>query len=272
MACSRKLKLILVSSEYLEASAMLTAPAEYHKAWHLLHTAKGVIVPGGFGERGTSGMLAAIESCRVNGTPFLGICLGMQLAVIEYARNVCKISNAQSEEFEKEAEEQVVIFMPEGDKNVKGGTMRLGLRSSYFQAGSEFSKLRKLYRGNFAQSASVGGSSNGDLSRDILSKTNTSSQTIEQQSSSVPITPLTVNERHRHRYEVNPKYVDRLSKAGLHFVARDETGQRMEIFELQHHPWFVGVQFHPEYLSRVLEPSKPYLGVSQSFINIRRIS
>ena len=266
MACSRKLKLVLVSSEYLESSAMLTAPAEYHKAWHLLHTAKGVIVPGGFGERGTSGMLAAIESCRTNRTPFLGICLGMQLAVIEYARNVCKIFNAQSEEFDKEAEERVVIFMPEGSKTIKGGTMRLGLRPSHFQHGSDFSKLRQLYEGKFGQSAPLSQPSKGDLPNGISSKTPATGPVIEQQSSSTPIPPLIVNERHRHRYEVNPEYVDRLSEAGLHFVAKDETGQRMEIFELQHHPWFVGVQFHPEYLSRVLAPSKPYLGVPYPFV------
>ena len=264
MACSRKLKLVLVSSEYLEGSAMLTAPAEYHKAWHLLHTAQGVIVPGGFGERGTSGMLAAIKSCRVNGTPFLGICLGMQLAVIEYARNVCNLTHAQSEEFDKETKDRVVIFMPEGDKNIKGGTMRLGLRPSHFQPGSEFSKLRKLYEGILGKEFPVSRLSNGDLSKGVSSKKSAADDSMVQNPILGEAPPLIVNERHRHRYEVNPDYVDQLSKAGLHFVAKDEKGERMEIFELQDHPWFVGVQFHPEYLSRVLSPSKPYLGWSLS--------
>ena len=135
MACSRKLKLVLVSSVHLEGSALMDTPTEYHKAWGLLHTANGVIVPGGFGERGTPGMLAAIKLCRESGIPFLGICLGMQLAVIEYARNVCNIANAHSEEFDESTEGRVIKFMPENSKLVMGGTMRLGLRPTHFQPG-----------------------------------------------------------------------------------------------------------------------------------------
>lgn len=97
--------------------------------------------------------------------------------------------------------------------------MRLGLRPTLFQDGSEWSKIRKLY---------------GEAG-EIL-------------------------ERHRHRYEVNPKYVERLTEKGLNFVGKDDRGERMEIVELKDHPWYVGVQFHPEYMSRVLAPSKPYLG------------
>lgn len=107
--------------------------------------------------------------------------------------------------------------MPEGSKTHLGGTMRLGIRPTIWQPGSEWSKLRRLY-----------GESN-----EIL-------------------------ERHRHRYEVNPEYIEKLS--GLNFVGKDDKGERMEIVELKDHPYYVGVQFHPEYLSRVLEPSKPYLG------------
>lgn len=248
MACSRKLILKLVSSEFLEPSCMDTAPAEYHQSWHSLHTADGVIVPGGFGERGTTGMLAAIRSCRENKKPFLGICLGMQLAVIEYARNMCDLVDANSEEFDKQTEHQVVIFMEETGRGTMGGNMRLGLRPTHFQPGSEFSKLRKLYA---AKADSVG------------ARATANGMAVEepQQTDSL----LIVNERHRHRYEVNPKYIEKLSTAGLNFIGKDDRGERMEILELADHPYFVGVQYHPEYLSRVLEPSKPYLGRSTDF-------
>ena len=262
MACSRKLKLILVSSEFLEASCIKSAPAEYHKAWHSLHTADGVIVPGGFGERGTSGMLAAIRSCRENNTPFLGICLGMQLAVIEYAQNVCKFPNAHSEEFNKDTDDCVVIFMPEVDRTTMGATMRLGLRPTHFQPGSDFSKLRKLYEDKAHNAPERSRMINGHLPNGMTnSRTSANGPVVDQSATSEDAPPLIVNERHRHRYEINPKYVDRLTKAGLHFVGKDDSGERMEILELPDHRWFVGVQFHPEYLSRVLQPSKPYLGM-----------
>lgn len=126
-------------------------------------------------------------------------------------------------EFEEDTPEPVITFMPEIDRVSLGGTMRLGIRPTIFQPGSEWSKLRALY-----------GSPN---TRD-----------------------LTISERHRHRYEVNPSYVEILTSHGLDFVGKDDKGERMEILELKDHPWFVAVQFHPEYLSRVLEPSRPYLG------------
>jgi CTP synthase len=101
-----------------------------------------------------------------------------------------------------------------------GGTMRLGLRPTIWQEDTEWSKLRALYG-------------------------------LHNES---------INERHRHRFEVNPAYIDRLQAKGLTFIGKDDTGVRMEVIELKDHPWFVGVQFHPEYISRVLHPSKPYLG------------
>lgn len=125
--------------------------------------------------------------------------------------------DAHSVEMCKETTDPVVIFMPEGSTTHLGGTMRLGIRSTVFQPGSEWSKLRQLY---------------GDSGA--------------------------IEERHRHRYEVNPAYIDTLS--GLNFVGKDDKGERMEIVELKDHPYYVGVQFHPEYTSRVLNPSKPYLG------------
>ncbi|KAH7117837.1 CTP synthase N-terminus-domain-containing protein [Dendryphion nanum] len=219
MRCRRKLNIIWVDSEHLETKTRDTDAANHYKAWQNLCTAAGILVPGGFGQRGTEGMVLAAKWARENKRPYLGICLGMQVAVIEYARNVCGIEGATSEEFNSQAADKVIMFMPEVDKETMGASMRLGLRPTLFQSGSEFSRLRALYAG----------------SNEIL-------------------------ERHRHRYEVNPSYIAQIETAGLHFVGKDEKGERMEVVEIKDHPWFVGVQFHPEYLSRVLNPSRPYLG------------
>jgi len=216
MKCRRTLDLQWIDSELLEETA---DKATYDAAWAKVKSANGILVPGGFGHRGTEGMIAAAKWARENNTPFLGICLGMQVAVIEFARNIVHLSKATSEEFDGDAEHQVIIFMPEIDKTKMGGTMRLGLHDTHFQPGSEWSKLRALY-------------GNVDV----------------------------VSERHRHRYEVNPAYVDKLHDAGLNFLGKDDRGERMEIMELKDHPYYVGVQYHPEYTSRVLDASKPYLG------------
>ncbi|KAI9691444.1 MAG: CTP synthase ura7 [Bathelium mastoideum] len=202
------------------SSQTITNHSRYHKAWHSVINAQGILIPGGFGVRGTEGMVAAARWAREHGKPYLGICLGMQIAVIEYARHCCGLGGATSAEFDAQAKDPVVVFMPEIDRRSMGATMRLGLRPTRWQDGSEWSRLRRLY---------------GNDKPEIW-------------------------ERHRHRYEVNPEYIDRLQEAGMHFVGKDEKGERMEVVELKDHDWFVGVQFHPEYLSRVLQPSKPYLG------------
>jgi CTP synthase len=168
-------------------------------------------------------MIAAAKWAREQRIPYLGICLGLQTAVIEFARNVVGISGiiffvlilttgGQSTELAEDAKEPIVIFMPEGSRTHLGGTMRLGLRPTIFQPGTERSVIRKLYKGQ-----------------------------------------TEVYERHRHRYEVNPEYVQRLETKGLKFVGRDDRGERMEIFELPahsdsgpSHPYYVGVQYHPE--------------------------
>lgn len=219
MRCQRKLNLLWVDAEHLEDATKTTKPQAFHKAWHEVCTADGILVPGGFGMRGTEGMIKAAQWARTNKTPYLGICLGMQIAVIEFARNVVGLKGATSTELNEQAEHPIVVFMPEVDKTTMGGTMRLGLRPTEFQPGSEWSKLRALY-----------------------------SERKE------------IHERHRHRYEVNPEYIDRLTEGGLNFVGKDDKGERMEVVELKEHPWYVGVQYHPEYLSRVLSPSRPYLG------------
>ncbi|EMC99115.1 hypothetical protein BAUCODRAFT_31420 [Baudoinia panamericana UAMH 10762] len=239
MRCRRKLVIKYVDSEALERRDQKTErkdieewdPVKYHKAWHDVCTAAGILVPGGFGKRGIEGMIAAANWARENKVPYLGICLGMQIAVVEFARSVCGIPlpQAASSEVEKTEDEdenadddrdRVIIRMPEHHGSEMGGTMRLGLRSTVWQPDTEWSKLRALYG-------------------------------LENES---------INERHRHRYEVNPAYIEQLQRKGLTFIGKDETGVRMEVIELRDHPWFVGVQFHPEYLSRVLHPSKPYLG------------
>ena len=219
MACQRKLNLVWIDATNLEKGTLDADPEQYHKAWHELCTADGVLVPGGFGHRGTEGMIAAAHWARTKPKPYLGICLGMQIAVIEFARSVCGMKGADSVELNAQTEEPVIVFMPEIDKTTMGGNMRLGLRPTIFNEDSKWSKLRRLYGG-----------------------------------------AETVNERHRHRYEVNPEYIQKLSDAGLPFIGKDDKGERMEVMELKNHPFFVGVQAHPEYLSRVLRPSPPYLG------------
>ncbi|KAK9471625.1 CTP synthase N-terminus-domain-containing protein [Dipodascopsis tothii] len=221
LRCHRKLTINWVESTDLEISSNDSNRVKFHKAWHEVCSADGILVPGGFGSRGTEGMIAAAKWARENKVPYLGICLGLQIATIEFARNVLNLTGSNSDELVDKPEHSLVVFMPEISKTHLGGTMRLGLRPTHFQPGSEWSRLRKLYGG--ADS---------------------------------------VEERHRHRYEVNPEYVAQLEGAGLHYVGKDDVGERMEILEMkpEDHPFYVAVQYHPEYLSRVLEPSKPFLG------------
>jgi CTP synthase len=164
------------------------------------------------------------------------VCLGFQIAVIQFARDNCNLTGANSEEFQEFAADKVIMNMPDLDQTKMGGTMRLGLKKTVFQKDTEWSKLRALYDG-----------------ADVI------------------------EERHRHRYEVNPEYVDRLMEAGMAFIGKDESGKRMSVFELKDHPYYIGelaygsdtinltvtealtrfpgTQFHAEYQSRVLDPS-----------------
>jgi len=218
--CNRKLILQWVDASNLEHEMQEINPAKYHEAWKTVVGAGGILVPGGFGQRGTEGMMLAIKWAREQKIPFLGICLGFQLAVIEWARNVCGLSGATSAEFSNQTEHPVIIFMPEISKTHMGGTMRLGLRPTVFSDASEdWSKARGLY----------GGAGK-------------------------------IWERHRHRYEVNPDYIGRLKESGLDFMGKDEKGERMQLLELRDHPFFVGLQAHPEFCSRPLDPSPPFLG------------
>ncbi|KAL8719960.1 MAG: hypothetical protein Q9225_003108 [Loekoesia sp. 1 TL-2023] len=251
MRCARKLEIIWLNSSDLETETLSESPAAFHKAWHQLCTASGILVPGGFGKRGIEGMVAAANWAREKKVPYLGICLGMQIAVIEFCRSICGIKHAQSEEFDELGEEKVIINMPEVSKTPTGAGMRLGLRNTIFQKNSEFSKLRALYEPEAILTNGVPKASDAAT---------TATADGELASKLSPSQPPVISERHRHRYEVNPEYVPVMASHGLDFIGKDESGERMEIMELKDHPWFVGVQYHPEYLSRVLRPSMPYLG------------
>lgn len=202
----------------LEDATEKENPDAYKAAWKLLKGADGILVPGGFGNRGVQGKILAAKYAREHRIPYLGICLGMQVAVIEIARSVLSLRDANSTEFDPNTKSPCVIFMPEGSKTHMGGTMRLGSRRTFFQV--KDCKSAKLY-GNRTY----------------------------------------IDERHRHRYEVNPDMIARLENAGLSFTGKDETSRRMEIVELPNHPYFIGVQFHPEYKSRPGKPSALFLGL-----------
>jgi CTP synthase len=199
-----------VNIEYIDSEALESTGAAELKRFD------AILVPGGFGVRGTEGKIAAIRYARENKIPYLGICLGMQLAVIEYARHVAGMADANSTEFDMNTEHPVVALITEwldrdgrvatrsADSDL-GGTMRLGSQRCPIKSGT--------------------------LAASIYGKD--------------------VNERHRHRYEVNNHYVPVLEKAGMVISARTPSESLPEIMELPHnvHPWFVGVQFHPEFTS-----------------------
>lgn len=185
------------------------------KGVSLLDAYQGIIVPGGFGESGVEGKIKAIQYAREHKIPYLGLCYGMQLMVIEYARNVLKLKDAHTTEIKKSTADPVVDVMLEQKKhladNKYGGTMRLGSYPAYLKKGS---RARAAYRQEL------------------------------------------VDERHRHRYEINPSYVKQLEEAGLVFSGTSPDGVLMEIAELPQktHPFMLGTQFHPELQARPLAP------------------
>ena len=171
----------------------------------------GVIVPGGFGHRGIEGKIAAAEYCRTKKVPYLGICLGMQIAVIEFARHVCGMVNANSGEFDEVTAYKVIDFMPDQSNDVdKGGTLRLGAYPCVITPGT---KMAECY---------------GEPE---------------------------IQERHRHRYEFNNDYRKELTEAGLVLSGLSPDGNIVETVEIADHPFYVGVQYHPEFKSR---PNKPH--------------
>ena len=217
-----RVKLERIDSEHLDPK----------KIKPLLKNISGVLIPGGFGKRGTEGKIAAIKYARLNNIPFFGICFGMQMAIIEAARNLLNIKNASSSEFGNNCT-PVVGLLEEWQKGKKiykgsekdlGGTMRLGLYDAIIKNNSLISKIYSEKK---------------------------------------------IKERHRHRYEVNIKYKKDFEKKGLIFSALSPDGSLPEIIELNNHPWFIGVQFHPEFRSRPFNPHPLF----SSFIkaaNLRR--
>ena len=199
-----KVKILYINAEDVE-----------EKGIEILHGANGILVPGGFGNRGLEGKLKAVQFARENKIPYLGICLGMQSAVIEFARNVCGLESANSTEFDSKTAFPVIALITEwieSDGHVEvrdetsdiGGTMRLGAQECHLEAGS---KIGKIYG-----------------KKNIL-------------------------ERHRHRYEVNNGYLDQLRNAGLKIGGWSSDDTLVETIELDDHPWFVACQFHPEFTS-----------------------
>ena len=202
-----KIKLIRIESDKLRSS-------EIRKK---LTNASGILIPGGFGKRGSEGKILCINYARKNNIPFLGICFGMQMAIIEFARNVLNLKKAGSSEFDNKCF-SVVGLIEEWNKNGKivkgtssklGGTMRLGLYPAKLKHNS---KIKDIYKSNI------------------------------------------IYERHRHRYEVNIKLKKKFEKKGMIFSGLSPDNNLPEIIELKNHTWFIGVQFHPEFKSRPLDP------------------
>ncbi len=201
VASDAEVNLIWVSSEDIK----------HNGADKFLYDVDGLLIPGGFGERGVEGKIEAIHYVRENNIPFLGICLGMQCAVIEYARNVCGLENAHSYEFYRDLKHPVIHLMADQEGVTElGGTMRLG---AYPCIVEENSRTFAAYR------------------------------TVE------------ISERHRHRYEFNNVYREMLTRNGLFLAGLSPDKRLVEIIEVPTHPWFVGVQFHPELKSH---PTKPH--------------
>jgi CTP synthase len=204
---------VKVNIEYIDAESLEVGQVNEDLA--ILKTVDAILVPGGFGERGTQGKMNAIQFARVNKVPYLGICLGMQLAVIEFARNVAGLTEATSTEFNRRTSQPLIGLITEwlderGDLQTRhdasdlGGTMRLGAQKAILVAGS---KVQKIYG------------------------------------------KVEIVERHRHRYEVNDRYIAQLEAAGMMVSGYSADQHLVEVVEVGDHPWFVACQFHPEFTS-----------------------
>jgi CTP synthase len=186
----------------------------------------GILVPGGFGSRGVEGKINAVRYAREHKVPFLGLCFGMQLAVVEFARNVCGMAGANTTEADPDTNHPVIDLIPEQrDIHNKGGTMRLGAYPCRIEKGSF---AYKLYQ------------------QDMIS------------------------ERHRHRWEVNPQYIETLEEHGMKFTGKYPERDLMEILEISDHPYFIASQFHPEFKSRLEKPAPLFVGLVKSALARKR--
>ncbi len=187
----------------------------------------GIVVPGGFGKMGTEGIIETIKYCRENNVPFLGLCYGLQMAVIEFARNVCGMRGANTTENDPDTKYPVIDFMPEQKELIKlkqyGATMRLGAYPAVLKEGT---KVRELYGKEF------------------------------------------VSERHRHRYEVNPEFIEKLEEKGLLFSGKSPDKKLMEFLELPNHRFFIATQAHPEFHSRFENPAPLFVGLIKASLEM----
>ncbi|MBQ4132851.1 MAG: CTP synthase, partial [Desulfovibrionaceae bacterium] len=205
-----------VSLEFINSEEITSESAD-----NILKGLDGILVPGGFGIRGVEGKIEAIRHARENKVPFFGICLGMQCAVIEYARNVAGIKNATSEEFSPDASEKVIYLMKE-----------------WF----DYRKNAMVYRD---QESDAGGTMRLGAYPCLLSQDSHAHKAYGREE---------IFERHRHRYEFNNDYRTRLEEAGLEFSGVSPDGKLVEIVEIADHPWFLACQFHPEFKSTPMNP------------------
>jgi len=227
-----------IEASDLEEETKSKDTEKFDQAWEIMKSVSGVLVPGGFGNRGVEGKIAAAKFCRETKKPYLGVCLGMQVMVIEFARNVLGSKDANSAEFNENCRDPVIVFMPEISQTEKGGTMRLGTRATAISI-THNDNTPTLASEVYGFGNSSTNSDNNDFKTALGCK---------------------VNERHRHRYEVNPNRVEDLEAKGLIFSGMDADGERMEIAEIHRlsHPFYFGTQYHPEFKSRPNRPSPPF--------------
>ncbi len=218
-AVGRKPEIVWLNSEDYERD---------RRKLKVLDDLDGILVPGGFGERGVEGKIRAIEYARTKKIPYFGLCYGMQLATVEFARNVCGLSGANTTENDPKTKHPIIHLMPEQlqhlSRRIYGATMRLGAYPAKLEKDSVAARAYKNTK---------------------------------------------ITERHRHRYEFNNEYRARLEKKGMRFSGTSPDGELVEIIELPSHPFFVAVQFHPEFKSRPLTPHPLFLGFLQAAVKHR---
>ena len=208
-ANNRKIKIQWIDTEKIEKKE------KQNEEWKKLKKCSGIVVPGGFGKRGIEGKIKVTQYARENKIPFFGLCLGSQIMAIEFARNICKIKKANSEEFDQKAQHKIIHFLPDQcEKRAKGGTLRLGSWPCVLKKGT---KAFQYYQ-----------------------KTQ-------------------ITERHRHRFEFNNDFREKLQKNGFIISGTSPNGNLVEIVEIKDHPFMIGVQFHPEFKSRPQNPHPLFL-------------